>query len=46
MVKEELGVPGEAVAAYKQALEAGADELSDSVRERIVWAIKRLSGQE
>jgi Tfp pilus assembly protein PilF len=46
MVKEELGAPGEAAAAYKQALEAGADELSDSVRERIVSAIKRLSGQE
>jgi tetratricopeptide (TPR) repeat protein len=46
MVKEKLGASAEAVSAYKQALEAGAGELSDSVRARIVSAIERLSGQE
>ncbi|MHC4153672.1 MAG: tetratricopeptide repeat protein [Planctomycetota bacterium] len=46
MVKEALGARAEALAAYERALEGGAGESSDSVRERIVSAIKRISGQE
>jgi hypothetical protein len=44
-IKEKLGAESEALAAYKQALEAGADELSEATRERITTAIGRLSQQ-
>jgi len=43
MIKEELGAKVEAVAAYKQALEVGADELSQPAIERIESAIEGLS---
>ncbi len=45
MIKEELGSIDEAIAAYKQALEIGADELSEVTAERIKSAIKRLRSQ-
>lgn len=43
MIKEKLGAKTEAIAAYKQALEAGADKLQEPVRQRIESAIERLS---
>ena len=43
MVREKLGQRKEAVAAYKQALDIGADQLSEVVKERINSAIERLS---
>jgi tetratricopeptide (TPR) repeat protein len=43
MIKEKLGAKGEALAAYKEALEAGGDKLSRKVRQRIEDAIKRVS---
>ncbi len=43
MIKEELGAKDEALAAYKQALEAGADRLSQEAEQRINKAIERLS---
>jgi tetratricopeptide (TPR) repeat protein len=46
MIKEGLGSTTEALASYKLALDAGGDDLPDSMRERISSAIKRLSGSE
>jgi hypothetical protein len=43
MIKEGLGSPDEALAAYKQALEVGAGGLSDVASGRIKAAIERLS---
>jgi len=43
MIKEQLGAKSEALAAYKQALEAGADRLSQKARQRIEDAIERVS---
>jgi len=43
MIKEKLGVKDEALAAYKQALEIGADRLSQEAEQRINKAIERLS---
>jgi tetratricopeptide (TPR) repeat protein len=43
MIKEELGAKDEALAAYKQALEIGADRLSQEAEQRISKAIERLS---
>ncbi len=43
MIKEELGAKDEALAAYKQALEIGADRLSQKAEQRINKAIERLS---
>jgi tetratricopeptide (TPR) repeat protein len=43
MIKEELGAKSEARAAYKQALEAGRDKLSQKAMQRIENAIKRVS---
>jgi tetratricopeptide (TPR) repeat protein len=43
MVKEELGDKPQALDAYMQALQVGADRLSDAVKKRIESAIKRLS---
>jgi len=43
MVKEKLGQKREALAAYKQALEVGADVLSEKARNRIAKAIERVS---
>jgi len=43
MIKEQLGAKSEALAAYKQALEAGADKLPQKARQRIESAIGRLS---
>jgi len=43
MVKEELGDKPQALDAYKQALQVGADKLSDVVKKRIDSAIERLS---
>jgi len=43
MVKEELGDKPQALDAYKQALQLGADKLSDVVKKRIDSAIQRLS---
>lgn len=40
---EGLGSGDEALAAYKQALEIGADKLSEPTRKRITSAIERLS---
>ena len=45
MIKEELGAGVEAIAAYKQALETGADKLSRTADERIKSAVDRLSRQ-
>jgi tetratricopeptide (TPR) repeat protein len=42
MVKEALGDKSQAVAAYKRALEVGANSLSDIAKERIKSAIGRL----
>jgi len=46
MIKEKLGAEAEAVAAYKQALEMGADEFSKATKERITATIERLSQQD
>jgi hypothetical protein len=43
MIEEELGSKDEALAAYRQALEAGAESLSQKVKQRIDKAIKRVS---
>lgn len=43
MVKEELGAKNQALAAYQQALEIGADKLSTETEKRIKSAIERLS---
>jgi tetratricopeptide (TPR) repeat protein len=43
MIKEELGAKSEALAAYKEALEAGGDKLSQKTGQRIENAIKRVS---
>jgi tetratricopeptide (TPR) repeat protein len=43
MIKEELGAKEEALAAYRQALEIGADRLSQKAEQRINKAIERLS---
>ena len=43
MIKEELGAKSEAFAAYKKALEMGADRLSQKARQRIENAIGRVS---
>jgi len=43
MIKEELGSADEALAAYKQALGTGTDELSEVAVGQIKSAIKRLS---
>ena len=45
MIKEGLGSVDEALAAYKQALEIGAEELSEVDSGRIKSAIERLSSQ-
>ena len=45
MIKEKLGSVDEAIAAYEQALEIGADGLMDATKERIELAIKRLRSQ-
>ena len=42
MIKEKLGANLEAVAAYKQALEDGAAQMSEVSKERIRKAIERL----
>jgi tetratricopeptide (TPR) repeat protein len=43
MIKEDLGAKDEAFAAYKQALEVGADRLSQKAKQRINKAIARVS---
>jgi TolA-binding protein len=43
VIKEKLGAKTEALDAYKQVLEVGADRLSQKRRERINNAVKRLS---
>ncbi len=43
MIKEKLGAKAEALAAYKRALEVGADTLSPTARQRIERAIERVS---
>ena len=43
MIKEELGAKDEAIAAYRQALEIGADRLSQKAEQRVKKAIERLS---
>jgi len=43
MIKEGLGTKAEALAAYEQALETGADELPKTTEQRIRKAIERLS---
>jgi len=43
MVNEKLGEKGEAIAAYKQALQIGADNLPKTTEQRILLAIERLS---
>ena len=43
LIKEALGEKDEALAAYRQALEAGEDRLSQKARQRINEAIERLS---
>jgi len=43
MIKEALEAKNEALAAYKKALEAGADRLSQKARQRIEDAIGRVS---
>lgn len=45
MIKEKLGESTEALAAYKQALEAASGNLSDAVVERLNKAVERLSSQ-
>jgi hypothetical protein len=43
MVKDALGEKSQALAAYKRALEIGADSLSATAKERIKAAIDRLT---
>ncbi len=43
MIKEKLGAKAEALAAYKQALDAGAETLSAEARRRIEGAVERVS---
>ncbi|MHC4205596.1 MAG: tetratricopeptide repeat protein [Planctomycetota bacterium] len=43
MIQEELGAKSEALSAYKQALEAGGEKLSQKVRQRIENAVGRVS---
>jgi tetratricopeptide (TPR) repeat protein len=43
MVNEKLGEKDEAIAAYKQALQIGADNLPKTTEKRILLAIERLS---
>ena len=43
LIKEALGAKNEALAAYRQALDAGEDGLSQKARQRINKAIERLS---
>ncbi len=43
MVEEKLGEPAKALAAYKQALQIGADKLPKATEQRIMAAIDRLS---
>ncbi len=43
MIKEELGAKAEALAAYKRALEVGADTLSPTARRQIERAIERVA---
>lgn len=43
MIQEELGATTEALAAYEQALETGADELPPPVIERVKSAVERLT---
>jgi len=43
MIQEELGAKSEALSAYKQALEAGGEKLSQKVQQRIEDAIGRVS---
>jgi tetratricopeptide (TPR) repeat protein len=43
MIKEDLGRSQQALDAYKQALQVGADKLPEAVKERISSAIERLS---
>ena len=45
MIKEKLQSGTEALAAYKQALEVGAEGLSEAAKKRITSAIERLSQQ-
>ena len=46
MIKEELGSWTEALSAYKQALEVGADELSEAAKRRILSVVERVSQAE
>jgi len=43
MIKEKLGQKKQALDAYKQVLEKGADKLPKAVKDRIASAIERLS---
>jgi len=43
MIKEKLGAKPQALAAYKQALELGANGLTEKARRRIQEAIRRVS---
>jgi tetratricopeptide (TPR) repeat protein len=43
MIKEKLGLGNEAIAAYKQALEAGQDNLPEATKQRIEASIERVS---
>ncbi len=43
MVREALGAKPEALAAYREALELGADNLSEASKARLTKAIERLS---
>jgi hypothetical protein len=43
MLKEKLVFAKEALAAYKQAIDVGKDDLSQSVKQKIETAIERLS---
>ena len=45
-IKEELGEKDQALAAYKQALQIGADELPQKTKLRIEKAIERLKSSE
>jgi len=43
LVREKLGEKAQAIDAYNQALQVGADKLSQVVKDRIKAAIERLS---
>ena len=43
LVNEKLGAQAKAIAAYKQALQAGEDNLPKAIEQRITLAIERLS---